>query len=172
MIISDVVETVTFKTKTWLKLWDRDFIKNPETEIQDFKICAFCPIWKKMSSLLLSWFFFKFLAFFRPVLVVSYLQMQQTKVVKIYKFYYTISLQYSKTLRPAAFETETRPETFEIETRTNGSQDSSRDQNQVSRLHHWWLFLYAVWFYSNHPCIQLLSDEKQEQISHLSSGKL
>ena len=29
---SDVVETVTFETETWLKLRDRDFIKNPETE--------------------------------------------------------------------------------------------------------------------------------------------
>jgi len=57
MIISDVVETVTFKTETWLKLRDRDFIKNPETETQDFKICAFRPIWNKMSSLLLSWIF-------------------------------------------------------------------------------------------------------------------
>jgi len=28
---SDVVKTVTFETGTWLKLRDRDFIKNPET---------------------------------------------------------------------------------------------------------------------------------------------
>jgi len=43
-----------------------------------------------------------------------------------------------------------RPETFETETRKNGSRDEPRDRNQVSRLHHWWLFIYAVWFYSNH----------------------
>jgi len=53
MSTSDVVETVTFETETELKLRDRDFIKNPETEIEtrdlkfetetrDFKICAFC----------------------------------------------------------------------------------------------------------------------------------
>jgi len=28
---SYVLETVTFETETWLKLRDRDFIKNPET---------------------------------------------------------------------------------------------------------------------------------------------
>jgi len=43
---SDGVKTVTFETETWLKLRDRDFIKNHETrvlkfETQDFKICAF-----------------------------------------------------------------------------------------------------------------------------------
>jgi len=34
---SDVVESVTFETETWLKLRDgeRDFIKNPETQIRD-----------------------------------------------------------------------------------------------------------------------------------------
>jgi len=42
MIISDVVEAVTFEIETWLKLRDRDFIKNPETETQDFNICALC----------------------------------------------------------------------------------------------------------------------------------
>ena len=36
-----------------------------------------------------------------------------------------------------AFETETRPETFETETSKNGSRDSSRDRDQVSRLHRW-----------------------------------
>jgi len=51
-----------------------------------------------------------------------------------------------KVSRPAAFETKTRPETFETENRKSGS----RDRDQVSRLHHWWLFIYAVWFYSNH----------------------
>jgi len=42
MMISDAVETVTFETETWLKLRDRDFIKNPGTETRDFKISAFC----------------------------------------------------------------------------------------------------------------------------------
>jgi len=33
-------------------------------------------------------------------------------------------------------ETDTRPETFETETRENGSQDTSPDRDQASRLHH------------------------------------
>jgi len=31
MIISDVVETVTFETETWLKLRGREFVKNLQT---------------------------------------------------------------------------------------------------------------------------------------------
>jgi len=46
-MISDTVETVTFEIQTWLKLRDRDFIKNPETETRDFKICAFCRLFCK-----------------------------------------------------------------------------------------------------------------------------
>jgi len=38
--------------------------------------------------------------------------------------------------RPKSFETETRPETFETETWKIGSRDTSRDRDQVSRLHH------------------------------------
>jgi len=41
---------------------------------------------------------------------------------------------------------ETKLETFETETSKNGSRDESRDRNQVSRLHHWWL----------HICISVL----------------
>jgi len=39
--------------------------------------------------------------------------------------------------RPKSFETETRPETFETETPRNGS----RDLDQVSRLHHCFIYL-------------------------------
>ena len=41
---SDVVETVTFETDTWIKLRyrERDFIKNFETETRDLKIYGFC----------------------------------------------------------------------------------------------------------------------------------
>jgi len=40
MMISYAGSTVTFEIEIWLKLQDRDFIKNPET--RDFNICAFC----------------------------------------------------------------------------------------------------------------------------------
>jgi len=41
--------------------------------------------------------------------------------------------------RPKSFDAETKPETFETETETpkNGSRDTSRDRDLVSRLHHW-----------------------------------
>jgi len=42
----------------------------------------------------------------------------------------------TKSSRPKSFETETRPETFEIEAPKNGSLDTSRNRDQVSRLHH------------------------------------
>jgi len=52
VLASDVIETATFETETeiWLKLRDRDFIKNSETrdlkfetqtDTQDLKICGF-----------------------------------------------------------------------------------------------------------------------------------
>ena len=41
--------------------------------------------------------------------------------------------------RPKSFETETRPKIFETETPKNGSRDTSRDRDQLARLHHWLL---------------------------------
>jgi len=35
---SDVVETTTFETEVWLKLRDRDFIKNPETKTETLDV--------------------------------------------------------------------------------------------------------------------------------------
>jgi len=72
-MISDVVATVTFEIETWLKLRNQGFIKNPET--RDFIICAFCRIFFNVVITSKS-IFFKSLAFFRTVLVVSYLQIQ------------------------------------------------------------------------------------------------
>jgi len=45
---SDVFKTVTFETETWLKLRNRDFIKNPETS----KFVHFTEIFLMLSSLL------------------------------------------------------------------------------------------------------------------------
>jgi len=51
--------------------------------------------------------------------------------------------------RPKSFKTETRPETFETETETetakNWCRDTSRDRDQVSKLHHWWTFIALLW---------------------------
>jgi len=42
--------------------------------------------------------------------------------------------------RSKSFENETKmkPETFKTEAPKNGSRDTSRDRDQVSRLHHWY----------------------------------
>jgi len=76
---SDVVKTVTFETETWSKLRDRDFIRFPRLRLETFKFVHFAENFQKMSSSLVCFIFFKFLSFFRPVLVVSCLQIQQTK---------------------------------------------------------------------------------------------
>jgi len=89
---SDVVETVTFETdttETWLKLRDRDFIKKSETETRDLtfeteaetRYSTFVYFIAFVFNVVITskLIFFKFLAFFRPVFVVSYLQKQQTK---------------------------------------------------------------------------------------------
>jgi len=75
---------------------DRDFIKNSETETRDFKICAFCRFFWKTSLSLLSRIFFKFLAFFRRVLVVSYRKIQYTKNRWIIEILINHFFQYSK----------------------------------------------------------------------------
>ena len=178
MVISDVVETVTYETETWLKLWDRDLIKNPETrdlkfetETRDFEICAICGI-KKESSSLLSWIFSNFWHFsdlFSLFLTCKY---NKQKIVELWKFHHFVSLLNSVS-RPVAIETE-------AETSNLRDRDS---QKWVSRLVSWpkpsvetpslmiIQYMHFV-FAAIIPCIQLLSDEKQEQISHGSSWKL
>jgi len=83
---SVVVETITFETETSLKLRDRDFVKNSETEtwmsrprLETSKFLNFAEIFQKMSPPLPKLNFFEFLAFFRLVFTVSYLQTQQRK---------------------------------------------------------------------------------------------
>jgi len=61
-----------------LKTWERLKTWNLNWE-QDIKIYTFWQKFYLMRSSLLSWFFFKFLAFFWPVFIVSYLQIQQAK---------------------------------------------------------------------------------------------
>jgi len=56
----------------------------------------FAEFKKKMSSSLLSWIFFKFLAFIRPVLIVCYLQIRQTKTRWIIQVLISHFLRYSK----------------------------------------------------------------------------
>jgi len=92
-------------------LRDRDFIRFPRLRLETSKFVHFAEIFFKMS-LLLCWIFFKFLSFFRPVLVVSYLQIQQTKIRWIIKILLYQFFAIFKVSRPVAFKAETRPETF------------------------------------------------------------
>jgi len=65
----------------------------------------------------------------------------------------------TESLRPRlkSFETETTPETFKTETRKHGSRDTSRDRDQVSRLHHWYFHLQL--FLPNSALEQISSQE-------------
>ena len=96
------------------------------------KISSFPPVKVSADAVLPTWNFFKFLAFFRHVLVVSYLQIQQTKNLWIIEILINHFFAIIKVSRPETFETKTRRETFETETETrkNGSRDESRDQDQ------------------------------------------
>jgi len=142
--ISNEVETVNFDTETWLKFRDetetssknsenetetRDVKFEAETDTRDFAHFAETCL---KTVVITSDFklFFKFLAFFPHVLVVSYLQIKQTKsrwIVEILINYFFAIFKVS------------RPETFETETCKN----ESRDRDQVSRLHHCHLYLFS-----------------------------
>jgi len=65
--------------------------------------------------------FFKFLACFLLALVVTYLQIQQTKNADLQSFSQAISLQYSKSQGNRLV---TEPVAFWTETRKNESRDS------------------------------------------------
>jgi len=127
---SDVVEwcTVTFETEneteTWLKFRDETETSwktsRPRLEVRDSRPQNLCILPKfifKMSSSLLTCNFFKFLACFRRVLVVSYMQIRQTKNRWIMEILINHFFAIFKVSRPETFETET-------ETRKNGSRDS------------------------------------------------
>ena len=116
-LTSDVVET-----ETWLKFRDETSSKNSETETSNF--VHFAEI-KKNIVITSDLIFFRFLAFFRRVLVVSYLQIQQTKNRWIIEISINHFFAIFKVSRPETFESETRPDTFETETRENGSRDST-----------------------------------------------
>jgi len=126
MSTSDVAETASFETET------SSDIPRPRLEIRNrgsrlHNLCIVPKFLKIMSSSLLSWIFSNS-GIFRTVLVVSYLQIQETKnswIIEILLYHF---FAISKVSRPVAFET--RPDTFETETGKNGS----RDRDEVSRL--------------------------------------
>jgi len=105
-------------------------------------------IFLKILRRILSWNFVELRTFTLPALVVSYLQMQQTKHTLKYRSSSKqdyCSIQSLRTLgfwpRPVTFETETRHETFKTETRKYGSRDLSRDS------------ITAIWQWRSQPKI-------------------
>jgi len=127
---SDVVQTVTFATETWLNFRDETetssktprprleaWMSRLRSRLQNLWILPKC--FSKMSSSLLTSIFFKFLAFFQRVLVVSYLQigLQQTKnrwVIEILINHFFAIFIVS------------RPEIFKSETKSRDSITGSR----------------------------------------------
>jgi len=111
---SDVVEAVTFETKTSLKLRDRGFIKNSETETRDFKICGFCRNFsKKCRHRFPSWFFSNFSHFshlFSWFLACKY-KREKTRCITVLLSHivviFQVPRQCDRDLKPS------RPETFE-----------------------------------------------------------
>ena len=98
-----------------LEIWDRDSRRQNLSILPKF--------W--LNVVITSEFNFFFISgIVQRVLVVSYLQIQQTKK----RWILEISLNYFfaifKVSRPVTFETETRPETFQTEPRKNGSRHS------------------------------------------------
>jgi len=89
------VETVTFETETWLKLRDRDFIKNSETETSKF--VHFAEIFEKNVVITSKLNFFQISGIFRPVLVVSYLQIRQTEIEALLNHFFAIIKVSSET---------------------------------------------------------------------------
>jgi len=88
-----------------------------ETETSKF-VQVFAEIFIKNVVIIFQLNFFKFLAFFRLVLVVSCTGKYNKQNVKYINFttaYHFFAI--FKVSRPATLETETRPETFECETR-------------------------------------------------------
>ena len=126
------------KTETWLKFRDETETSSktsrptletwsPRPRLETSKFVHFAEL-KKMLSSLLTWNFFKFLAFFCfgcfwPANTTN----KNSWIIEILIHHFFAILKVSK------------PETFETETRKNGS----RHRDPVSRLHHWNVHLYT-----------------------------
>ena len=111
----------------------RDLVKTARPRLHQksrdsiLQILCSLPNFFKMSSSLLSWILLKFLAFFRPVLVVFNLQIQQKKSLNYKNF--TKFLQYSKSrdLKPSR----PGPKLAKM-----GLETSLETQTKSQRVHH------------------------------------
>jgi len=85
-------QIITYAVKT--NLWYQDLVKTSRPKLKISKFVQFAEIFQKIIITTLKLNFFKFLAFFQSVLVVSYLLIQQRKTRWITEIYKAISLQY------------------------------------------------------------------------------
>ena len=125
-IISYVVKT---------NLWYQDLVKTSRPKLKILKFVHFAEIFQKIMITTFKLNFFKFLAFFQSVLVVSYLLIQQRKNSLNYSF----TNPYPCNSQDNRLVTETcnlweQDETWNLQDRDWDSQKWSQDQ--VSRLHH------------------------------------
>jgi len=141
-----VVKTIFFETEALLKLWDQDFIKNSEAKtwtlwlrLNTSKFVHCAENFHKNVFTTSKLNFFSFLAVLQPVLVVSYLHIQQRKDYPLnYRSFtkpYPCIIQSLKTIglwpKPVAFETKKRPETFKMETHKSWDSITANNSNKV-----------------------------------------
>ena len=111
------------------------------TKFEISKFVHFSKIIQKIIVTTSKFIFFKFLAFFQPVMVVPLLQKQQRKNSLNYRNFtkpYPWNIESLKTLalwpRLVAFETKKRPETFKTETktRTNALKTKTKSWDSIT----------------------------------------
>jgi len=129
-----VCHIISYVVKT--NLWYRDLVKTSRPKLEISKFVHFAEIFQEIIITTLKLNFYKFLAFFQSVLVVSYLLIQQRKNSLNYRIFtkpYPCNIDSFKTTglwpRPATFESKMRPETFKTKTEShkNGLKTKSQD---------------------------------------------
>ena len=152
---------------------DRDFVKNSETpdlkvetETRDFKISAFCRNFLKkfrhhfwLEFLQISVIFPMCFGGFLPANTTNQKSLNHRNFNTVYHFF-----EIFKISRPETVDTETMPETFETETHKNRFRGSSRDLDQVSRLHHWKSQHNCEIFLNHTPILQITEEFVHQKI--------
>jgi len=118
---------------------DRDFFKNSETETKtqdlkfetetrDFKICAFCRNFLKISSSLLTWIFSNFWHFSDMFWLFLTCKYNKHKIVELYKI--LINHFFCNIQRLETWNLRDRDETWTFKTETENRRNGSRDETK------------------------------------------
>jgi len=158
-------QIISYVVKT--NLWYRDLVITSSLKLEISKFVHFAKTFQKIIINTLNLNFFKFLAFFQSVLVVSYLLIQQRKSSLNYRSFskpYPCNIDSFKTPglwpRPVTFESKMRPGSFKTETETckNGLETKSQDfitaNNPTKLLNQksckiYWLTKIAIFLWSD-----------------------